>query len=100
MTNMRSMVAQTSDGAGLCLTLLPCFPLEADVTANESRNCCNDGNRFCECLHKRDLFCKGEEQCKQKSADDALDQRSPPYTHFSVYNNTKIVLDDSRLYCI
>jgi hypothetical protein len=29
---------EASDGAGLCLTLLQCFPLEADVTANESRS--------------------------------------------------------------
>lgn len=88
------------NGTASCLALLPCFPLETDAAADECGNYCNDGSRCRERLHKRDVLHKGEEQCEQKSADDALDQRSPPYTHFSVYNNTKIVLDDSRLYCI
>ena len=68
-------------GTGSCLILFPCFPLETDEAAEECGNYCNDGNRCCEGLYKRDLFRKGEEQCEQKSADDALNQSFEDVVH-------------------
>ena len=68
-------------GTGSCLILFPCFPLETDEAAEECRNYCNDGSRCCEGLNKCDIFCKGEEQCEQKSADDALDQSFEDAVH-------------------
>ena len=69
------------NGAASCLALLPCFPLETDAAADECGNYCNDGSRCREGLYKRDVLHKDEEQCEQKSADDALDQSFDDVVH-------------------
>ena len=69
------------NGAASCLALLPCFPLETDAAADECGNYCNDGSWCREGLYKSDVLHKGEEQCEQKSADDALDQSFDDVVH-------------------